>query len=120
MGPSTLWTYKFDLGWVRPLCGLISLTLGGIRPLCGLVSSTLVRSVRFVDRVDLGGIRPLCGHVSLTLVGSVHFVDLYVWPLVGSVHFVVIILVVRTQHGRECSFIRFKAIEKSTCPRGLN
>ena len=116
--PSTFWTC--DPGWVRPLCGLISLTLGGIRPLCGLVSSTLVRSVRFVDRVDLGGIRPLCGHVSLTLVGSVHFVDLYVWPLVGSVHFVVIILVVRTQYGLECSFIRFKAVEKSTYPRGLN
>ena len=71
MGPSTLWTCKFDLGWVRPLCGLISLTLGGIRPLCGLVSSTLV----------------------------------------GSVRFVVIILVARTQHGRECSFIGFKAVE---------
>ena len=27
--------YKFDPSWVRPLCGLISLTLGGILPLCG-------------------------------------------------------------------------------------
>ena len=33
--PSTLWTCKFDPGWVRPLCGLVCLTLGGIRPLCG-------------------------------------------------------------------------------------
>ena len=41
--------YKFGLGWVRPFCGLMSLTLGGIRPLCGFVSSTLVRSVHFVD-----------------------------------------------------------------------
>ena len=41
--------YKFGLGWVRPLCGLMSLTFGGIRPLCGFVSSTLVRSVHFVD-----------------------------------------------------------------------
>ena len=64
--------YKFDPGWVCPLCGLICLTLGGIRPLCGLVSLTLVRSV----------------------------------------HFVVIILVARTQHGLECSFIRFKVVEK--------
>ena len=71
--------YKFDPGWVRPLCGLICLTLGRIRPLCGLVSLTLV----------------------------------------GSVHFVVIILVARTQHGLECFFIRFKAVEKSTCPCGL-
>ena len=38
LGSSTLWTYKFDPGWVRPLCGLISLTLVG--------------SVHFVDRVD--------------------------------------------------------------------
>ena len=37
----------------------------------------------------------------------------------GSVHFVVIILVARTQHGLECSFIRFKAVEKGICPRGL-
>ena len=110
--------YKFGPGWVRPLCGLISLTLGGIRPLCGLVSLTLVGSVHFVDRVDPwwdpstlwtckfdpGWVRPLCGPC---------------WPLVGSVHFVVIILVARTQHGLECSFIRFKAVEKSTCPRGL-
>ena len=50
--------------------------------------------------MTLGGIRPLCGLVSLTLVGSVHFV--------------VIILVARTQHGLECSFIRFKAVEKDT------
>ena len=76
---------------------------------------------------------PLCGLISLTLVGSVHFVNGGVDPwwdpstlwtcisltLVGSVHFVVIILVVRTQHGLECSFIRFKAVEKSTCPLGL-
>ena len=55
--------------------------------------------------LTLGGIRPLCGLVSLTLVGSVHFV--------------IIILVARTQHGLECSFIRFKAVEKSTYPRGL-
>ena len=41
--------YKFDPGWVRPLCGLTNLTFGGIRPLCGPVSSTLVRSVHFVD-----------------------------------------------------------------------
>ena len=41
--------YKFGTGWVRPLCGLISMTLGGIRPLCGLVSLTLVGSVHFVD-----------------------------------------------------------------------
>ena len=41
--------YKFGHGWVRPLCGLISLTLGGIRPLFGLVSLTLVGSVHFVD-----------------------------------------------------------------------
>ena len=41
--------YKFGLGWVRPLRGLMSLTLGGIRPLCGFVSLTLVRSVHFVD-----------------------------------------------------------------------
>ena len=41
--------YKFGLGWVRPLRGLMSLTLGGICPLCGFVSSTLVRSVHFVD-----------------------------------------------------------------------
>ena len=47
--PSTLWTYKFDPGWVRPL---LSLTLGGIHPLCGLISLTLVRSVHFVNRVD--------------------------------------------------------------------
>ena len=80
------------------------LTLGGIRPLCGLISLTLVGSVHLVNCVDswwdpstswsckfdpgwarplrglisltLGGIRPLCGLVSLTLVGSVHFVDL--------------------------------------------
>ena len=55
--------------------------------------------------LTLGGIRPLWGLISLTLVGSVHFV--------------LIILVVRTQHGLECSFIRFKAVEKSTCPLGL-
>ena len=66
------------------------LTLVRIRPLRGLVNLTL------------GGIRPLCGLVSLTLVGSVHFV--------------VIILVVRTQHGLECSFIRFKAVEKKYLP----
>ena len=41
----------------------------------------------------LGGIRPLCG--------------------------LVIILVARTQHGLERSFIRFKAVEKSTYTRGL-
>ena len=69
------------------------LTLVSIRPFRGLVNLTL------------GGIRPLCGLVSLTLVGSVHFV--------------VIILVVRTQHGLECFFIRFKAVEKSICPLGL-
>ena len=83
--------------------------------------------------LTLGRIRPLCGLIILTLVGSVHFVNGGVDPwwdpstlwtcisltLVGSVHFVVIILVVRTQHGLECSFIRFKAVEKSTCPFGL-
>ena len=96
------------------------LTLGGIRPLCGLISLTLVGSVHFVNRVDpwwdlstlwackfdLGWVRPLFWNcINLTLVGSVHFV--------------VIILVVRTQHGLECSFIRFKAVEKSTCPLRL-
>ena len=45
--PSTLWTYKFDPGWVRPL---LSLTLGGIHPLCGLI------------RLTLGGICLLCGN----------------------------------------------------------
>ena len=71
--------------------------------------------------------------MNLILVGSVHFVNCGVVPwwdpstlwicisltLVGSVHFMVIILVVRTQHGLECFFIRFKAVEKSTCPLGL-
>ena len=66
------------------------LTLVRICPLRGLVNLTL------------GGIRPLYGLVSLTLVGSVHFL--------------VIILVVRTQHGLECSFIRFKAVEKKYLP----
>ena len=62
--PSTLWTYKFDPGWARPLCGLISLTLVG--------------SVHFVNRgvdpwwdpftlwtykFDLGWVRPLSGIV---------------------------------------------------------
>ena len=84
------------------------LTLGGIRPLYGLISLTLVRSVHLVNRVDpwwdpstswtckfdpgwvrplcglisltLGGIRPLYGLVSLTLVGSVHFVNRGVDP----------------------------------------
>ena len=69
------------------------LTLIRIRPLRGLVNLTL------------GGIRPLCGLVSLTLVGSVHFV--------------VITLVIRTQHGLECSFIRFKAVEKVPALLGL-
>ena len=73
------------------------LTLGRIRPLCGLISLTLVASVHFVNRgvdpwwdpstlwtykFDPGWARPLCGLISLTLVGSVHFV--------------IIILVVRT------------------------
>ena len=75
---------------IRPLRGLVNLTLGGIRPLCGLISLTL------------GGIRPLCGLKCLTLVGSVYFV--------------VIILVVRTQHGLECSFISFKACRKKYLP----
>ena len=66
------------------------LTLVRIYPLRGLVNLTL------------GGIRPLYGLVSLTLVGSVHFL--------------VIILVVRTHHGLECSFIRFKAVEKKYLP----
>ena len=68
---------------------------------------TLVGSVHFLDlyKFDPGWVCPLCGLVSLTLVGPVYFV--------------VIILVVRTQHGLECSFIRFKAVEKSTCPLGL-
>ena len=51
--------YKFDPGWVRPLCGLESVCdLSWVRPLCGLV-------------LTLGGVR---GLISLTLVGSVHFV----------------------------------------------
>ena len=67
--PSTLWTCKFDPGWVRPPCGLVSLTL--------------VRSVHFVDGVDPwwdpstlwtckfdpGWVRPLCGLICLTLGG---------------------------------------------------
>ena len=62
--PSTLWTYKLDPGWVRPLVNRVDLwwdpsTLwtykfdpGWVRPLCGLISLTLVGSVHFVNRVD--------------------------------------------------------------------
>ena len=88
-----MWTYKFDPWWDPSTLWTCKFDSGWVRPLCGLISLTL------------GGIRPLCGLKFLTLVGSVYFV--------------VIILVVRTQHGLECSFIRFKAVEKSTCPRGL-
>ena len=72
-----MWTYKFDPGWVRPLCELMSLTLGGIRLLCGLMSLTLggIRPLCGLISLTLGGIRPLCGLISLTLVGSVHFVN---------------------------------------------
>ena len=92
------------LGRIRPLCGLIILTLvgsvhfvnGGVDPwwdpstLWTCISLTLVGSVHFVDWrklntgcvrplcglvLTLGGIHPLCGLTSLTLVGSVHFVD---------------------------------------------
>ena len=60
--PFFLELYKFDPCWVRPFFGLVQvcpllgpstlltvLILGGIRPLCGLVSLTLVGSVHFVD-----------------------------------------------------------------------
>ena len=63
--------YKFDPGWVRPLCGLESVCdPSWVHPLCGLV-------------LTLGGVRTLCGLISSTLVGSVHFVDCGVDPWWG-------------------------------------
>ena len=93
--------YKFDPGWVRPLF------------FWSHISLILVGSVHFLDlyKFDPGWVRPLCGLISLTLGGIRPLCGLVSSTLVGSVRFVVIILVARTQHGRECSFIGFKAVE---------
>ena len=123
-----------DPGWVRSFRGMWSWPLMAVHfvDLYNFMN-WLGPSIMCIGVLNVGRVRPLFwSYISLTLVGSVHFLDLYkfapgwvrplcgpCWPLVGSIHFVVIILVARTQHGLECSFIRFKAVEKSTYPLGL-
>ena len=101
------------LGGIRPLCGLVSLTLvgsvhlvnrvdpwwdsstswtckfdPGVRPLCGLISLTLGGIRPLCGLVDPDWVRPLCGLISLTLGGIHPLCGLVSLTLVGSVHFV--------------------------------
>ena len=61
--------YKFDLGWVRPLCGLISLTLVGFVHFVDRVDPWWDPSTLWTCKFDPGWVRPLCGLISLTLGG---------------------------------------------------